>query len=158
VSGRTRGVVVSALALLAAGCGGAVEIDSPTVDARARAACARFLDAVPERVADQRRRETEPDDALGAAWGDPPIVVTCGVDMPDDFDGFSPCEEVNGVGWYIPETAYTQPDSEVTMTTIGFAPVIQIGLPPDYRSDSNGVLVEIGAAVRKTLTQVESCA
>ena len=155
-STRTRGVVACALLALAAGCTGSVEIDSPHVDASTRAACARFLEAVPEKVSGEVQRKTDPPDALGAAWGDPPIVVTCGVQMPDDFDAFSPCEEVNGVGWYSPDEDVADPTSDVTMTTIGFEPVVRIELPGEYRPPAD-VLVEIGAAVRTTLTRTKRC-
>jgi hypothetical protein len=147
---------MSGLAVLLSSCTGTVEIDSPHVDARTRSACARFLDVVPEKVADERQRKTDPNDALGAAWGDPPIVVTCGVDMPDDFDRFSPCEEVDGVGWFIPESAYTRPDEVVSITTIGWSPAVRIDVPPEYRPPAD-VLVEIGAAVKKSLTQTRPC-
>ena len=160
VSSGTRGVVMSGLAALLAlplaGCTGSVEIDSPDVDVETRSACARFLDVVPEKVSDERQRSTEPDDALGAAWGDPPIVVTCGVDMPEDFDAFSACEEVDGVGWFIPESAYTETDEDVSITTIGWSPAVRIDLPPEYRPPDD-VLVEIGAAVKSTLTQTKPC-
>ncbi|MET1060794.1 MAG: DUF3515 domain-containing protein [Nocardioides sp.] len=152
----TRGVVMSGLALLVSSCTGAVEIDSPDVDAETRSACARFLDVVPEKVSGERQRQTEPNDALGAAWGDPPIVVTCGVDMPEDFDEFSPCEEVDGVGWFIPEEAYTHPDDIVSITTIGWSPAVRIEVPAEYRPPAD-VLVEIGAAVKKSLTRTRPC-
>ena len=157
MSSRTRGVVTSGVALLLAGCSGAVQIDSPEVDAETRSACARFLDVVPEKVSDERQRRTEPNDALGAAWGDPPIVVTCGVDMPDDFDAFSSCEEVDGVGWFIPESAYTETGDDVSITTIGWSPTVRVDLPAEHRTDSNAVLVEIGKAVKKALTQTRPC-
>jgi hypothetical protein len=142
--------------LATAACGGSVEIDSPDVDARTRAACAQFLDALPETVAGQRQRETEPRDALGAAYGDPPIVITCGVDMPEGFDAFSTCQEVDGVGWYIPEDAADDQSADVEMTTIGFSPIVRIDLPADYRPPADA-LVEVGAAVRGTLERTDRC-
>jgi hypothetical protein len=154
-----RGVVVSALAALTlalAGCSGAVEVDSPDVDERTRAACARFLDQVPEKVGGQARRRTEPASAPAAAWGDPPIVVTCGVDMPDDFDAFSLCQEVNGVGWFIPEEADDDPDADVAMTTIGYRPTVRIDLPADYRPPAD-VLVEVSDVVKATLVRTKRC-
>ena len=153
-----RGVVASALAVLPlAACSGAVDVDSPDIGDRTRAACARFLDNVPEKVDDQERRKVEPDDAPAAAWGDPAIVVTCGVDMPDDFDRFSACEEVNGVGWYIPEEASLDQDADVQMTTIGFQPPVRIDLPSEYRPPA-AVLVEISDVVKATLRQTRGCA
>ena len=154
-----RGVVASALAVLTlalAGCSGAVEVDSPDVDARTRAACARFLDQVPEKVGDQARRKTEPASAPAAAWGDPPIVVTCGVDLPDDFDAFALCQEVNGVGWYIPEEASNDQGSDVQMTTIGYRPTVRIDLPAEYRPPA-AVLAEISDVVKQTLVRTKRC-
>ena len=153
-----RGVVVSALAILTlAACSGAVDVDSPDIDARTRAACARFLDKVPEKVGDQERRKVEPDDAPAAAWGDPAIVVTCGVGMPKDFDRFSPCQEVNGIGWYIPDEALYDEVSDVQMTTIGIEPAVRIDLPAEYRPPA-AVLVEVSDVVKETLTQTRRCA
>ena len=42
------------------------------------------------------------------------------------------------------------------MTTIGVEPIVRIELPGEYRPPAD-VLVEIGAAVRKTLTRTKRC-
>ena len=69
-----------------------------------QAACQRVTDALPDSVADQGRRSTQPAEALGGAWGDPPIVLQCGVDVPADFTRTSACQEADGVGWFVPDS------------------------------------------------------
>ncbi|KRF17826.1 hypothetical protein ASG90_05675 [Nocardioides sp. Soil797] len=127
-----------------------MEIDSPDVDDATEASCRSFLDALPSELADQGSVEISPDDALGAAWGDPAIVVTCGVPMPEEFDRFSACWETDGVGWFVPDDQIEDPRADVTLTTIGYSPNVQIRLPGELRPP-DAVTVEVGAAVKKIL-------
>lgn len=151
VSLRMRGAVACALLLpFLAGCSGVVEIDSPDVDATTEASCRDFLDALPSKLSGQESVEVSPDDALGRAWGDPAIVVTCGVDMPDDFNKFSACWETDGVGWYAPDEQVEDARADVTLTTIDYSPIVRIELPGVHRPP-DGVTVDVGAAVKKTL-------
>src|SRR3546814_13080570 len=57
---------------------------------------------LPTTLAGLESRELSGDTEYGAAWGDPAIVLTCGVGVPDGFDEFSACTEVSGVGWFVP--------------------------------------------------------
>ena len=70
------GVLVAAAALLS-GCGGPVEITPPPPSERS--ACDTLARQLPQRLADLPRAEVTPTDADGAAWGDPPMTLTCGV-------------------------------------------------------------------------------
>ena len=77
VSSGTRGVVMSGLAALLlalalAGCTGPVEIDSPDVDVETRSACARFLDALPEKVSDERAAQSPSRTTRSAPPGETP--------------------------------------------------------------------------------------
>lgn len=169
-SARTRGVLASGagraslvgvvtLVLAATGCtaGGpsAVPVDAPAAPASAAAQCADLLAALPAEVAGQERREVEPEKATAAAWGDPAIVLTCGAVMPDDFDGFSSCQEVNGVGWYVPEEQYDE-DTDVVMTTIGRSPVVQVHLPAEYRPPAEA-MVDLAGPISQHLTLDQPC-
>ncbi|QIX26180.1 DUF3515 domain-containing protein [Nocardioides sp. JQ2195] len=127
-----------------------MEIDSPDVDDSTEATCRSFLDALPSELADQESVEVSPDGALGRAWGDPAIVVTCGVPMPEEFDKFSACWETDGVGWFVPDGQVEDPAADVTLTTIGYAPNVQIHLPGELRPP-DAVTVEVGAVVKETL-------
>lgn len=153
----TRGVVVFSLGLALAGCGSdEVPVDSPAVSADVRAVCERLVATLPDTVSDQQRRPVDPEDALGAAWGDPAITLTCGVAMPDDFDEFSTCQEANGVGWYIPDEATEDQGADVVMTTVGFEPVVRVQLPARYRPPA-AAMVDLAAPLRRTLEQVQPC-
>ena len=48
----------------------------------------RFLADLPRELADESSRTLADDSAPGAAWGNPPILLTCGGPLPDDFDRF----------------------------------------------------------------------
>lgn len=167
MSSGTRGAVVvpGALALAAlalaglAGCGGSrVPITSPTPPPAEEAACREFLDAVPDVLGDQLRRPVDPEDALGAAWGDPPITVLCGGPMPDDFDRFSACQEADGVGWFIPEGTFADSRVDAVMTTIGREPIVQVRVPAAYRPSGPGaVMVQLAPAIKRHLTLVRPC-
>ena len=135
-----------------------VPIGSPTLEAADRAACTDLVDALPDTVADELRRPVDPEDALGAAYGDPAIVLVCGADMPADFDEFSPCVEVDGVGWYVPVDEMGDQPTSVTMTTIGFRPAVQVTVPEAYwRQGAPAAQVDLAPAIRRTLTRESRC-
>lgn len=152
---RVRGVLACALLVPLAACSDTVHMDGFEVDDDTRASCERFLDALPPTVHGLDEVDVEPEGSLGRAWGNPAIVAICGVEMPDDFTKFSSCEEANGVGWYIPDEDLEQ-GSSVTMTTIGFDPVVQVRIPADYRPPSD-VMIEVGDVVKQELERVGRC-
>ena len=148
--------------LLLAGCGGsgAVELSaSPGPSSSSeRAACAAFLADLPAVLAGEDARRTEPDDALGAAWGDPAITLTCGVDLPEDFDEFSSCEEADGVGWFVPVEQVEDQSADVTLTAAGYRPIVQVSLPGSYRPEGPAtVITQLGKPVQRHLELVDEC-
>ncbi|MFN8194734.1 MAG: DUF3515 domain-containing protein [Nocardioidaceae bacterium] len=163
-SARTRGVVISAasllLALTLAGCeSDKVPIDSPTPGSDAQATrCRALLDALPDTVFHELRRSVDPEDALGAAWGDPAITLTCGGDMPSGFDRFSTCEVADGVGWYADEDEATDQSLDATLTTVGYEPVVSVRLPATYRPEGiASTMVALAPAIKRHLRLVEPC-
>lgn len=160
LSQRTGGVVVCTALLAATACSGAVELDPPDVDASTRTACEALLDALPDDLADEEAREVSPSDALGKAWGDPAITVECGGEMPDDFDRFSPCEEVLGVGWFVRPEEFQDDTADLDMTTIGIVPVVAVHLPASYRGNAStaaNLLAGLAAPIKETLEPVDPC-
>lgn len=130
-----RGVVLSLVgAVLLGACGGAaVTIRAPSLSADARDTCEHLVAALPAQVADLERRETEPADALGAAWGDPAIVLTCGVGRPAGYDPANGCTTVDGVDWYIPtEQLDANGERDLTMTTIERAVAVEVVMPGQH--------------------------
>jgi hypothetical protein len=146
------GVVV--LAALAAGCG-AVDLSAPDVSGADRRACLSLVDDLPQDLADEQRRETE-GSRLGAAWGDPAIVLRCGVGTPEDYEPFSPCQRVNGVDWFVPEQQMADQDADVLLTTIGRKPAIEVRVPSEYRPPDS-VMVDLAATITEHTGVVRAC-
>lgn len=117
---------------LLAACGPVDLAAPPTTAAKA---CAALADGVPTKLMTETAREVSPADA-GAAWGDPEIVLSCGVDMPEDFTPGASCEEISGVGWYVPTDQFADSRLDLAIYTIGRSPVVRLEIPSDYRADA----------------------
>jgi len=103
----------------------------PDPGATGQSACERLLDALPETVVDQPRRPVVPADALAAAWGDPAIVLRCGVTRPSGFDRASSCVTVDDVDWFIPEEQLEEP-GDLTMTTVKREQHVEVVVPEEH--------------------------
>jgi hypothetical protein len=168
VSWWTRGVVACALAGVTAGglasCGsgsdGAVAVEAPTLRGADARACRSFVDALPATLYGQRSRAVSPSSAPAAAWGDPAIVLTCGVGQPADFTDTSTCVQVNGVGWFVPDDVLLSSDDtkDVTFTAVGYRPRVQVVLPGEYRPEGfAAVTAVVGRLVGRELHRVQRC-
>jgi hypothetical protein len=154
---RTTVTLVAAATVLLGSCSGGVPIDEPSLDDADRAACSALVKALPEKVADQERRDVEPTDALGAAWGDPAIVLTCGVAAPDGFDEAAGCTTVNDVDWYIPqEQLEGNGETDLTMTTVLREQHVEVTLPGEYWPPATA-LVDLAAPVKETIESAGTC-
>jgi len=156
---RVRGVALSGLLLALAGCADEpVSIPSADVGPAARVTCEQFLADLPSQLAGQRKRALARNGALGAAWGDPAIVLTCGGELPDDFDRFAQCVEANGVGWFVPEDAEADQSSTAALTAAGYRPVVRVSVPGDYRPEGvASVMAQLADPVRDHLKLVDRC-
>lgn len=137
---------VTVLALLAgvmvtSGCAGPVSTPEPDVDDAARAICTRLIGDLPRTVLNAPRRDTT--GALSAAWGAPPITLTCGIAEPAAMATDTRCFEVNGVGWYAEEG-----EGGWLFTTIGRAVPVQLGVPNKYAPEADA-LVDVAAAISR---------
>lgn len=131
-----------ALCLLLAGCSSALSVTPPPQPAADVAAvCAALQHELPTTVAGQSQRETTPASELTAAWGDPPIVLRCGVSAPAGLTPTSEVTNVNGVDWY-PEPL----TAGYRFTTTGRRAYVQVDVPSQYASQAGG-LTQIGPAI-----------
>jgi hypothetical protein len=146
--------VVALLLALVTGCGG-VDIADTDVTGAERAACARLVEALPDRVSDQPRRETS-GNPLGAAWGDPAIVLRCGVGTPEGYDRFSACQTVNGLDWFVPDEMSEDQAMDVVMTTVGRAPAVEVVLPATYRPPA-AAMVDLAETVKEHTEVTRRC-
>ena len=147
---------VACLLLLVSGCTQTVEVDVPELSGSDAAACVDLVDGLPDLVADELRRPVEPDDRAAAAWGDPPIVLRCGVPRPADFDELSTCQITNGVAWFVPDEQITGEAVDVVMTTIGRSPDVEVRIPADYFPPADA-MVDLAPALRRHTQTVARC-
>jgi hypothetical protein len=152
-----RACALAFVGVLLSACGGdGVDVDEFHVAAADRAACQEFLDAAPEQLADQPRRDVN-GSGYAAAWGDPAIVLRCGVPLPDDY-ATAPCVTRNGIGWSIPEDQTEGLGTDVEMTLAFRSLVVQVHLPERYRPNGPmNVMADLDSAVRKHTTGTGHC-
>lgn len=110
--------------------------------ATARAVCAEVTGALPTEVAaGVARRDTRPADPTVAAWGDPAVVLRCGVPPGSSRDS---AYEFDGVRWAMHDTGATR-----TWTTLGRAVNVEVVVPDAYSSQAE-LLGGLAAALRPT--------
>lgn len=115
-------VAIGALSIF--GCASPVAVQAPQMSAE----CQDVLTNAPIRLLGQLQRETTPSDAAAIAWGDPPIVLTCG-----DQSAIAPDAqviEVNGIDWAVQSS-----DSGTVFTTYQSSPTVQLRVPAAYRPE-----------------------
>jgi hypothetical protein len=142
---------VAVAALLLAGCrGDSVHVDAYPTTKNSALDCAAMLGDLPPSVAGQRRRLV--DGRLAGAWGDPPIVLRCGVEKPASLKPTSPCHEVDGVGWL----AEKQSDGWL-FTTIGRKHYASLEVPSDYQPAADA-LADLADLIARHLPLKRRCA
>ena len=97
-----------------------------------------------------------PRHAAGAAWGDPPIVLRCGVPEPKGFTKYSTCQIANGVAWFIPDVQITGEPVDITMTTVGRSVNVEVQLPKEYFPPAQA-MVDLAPAIKRTTRNVNPC-
>jgi uncharacterized protein DUF3515 len=104
------------------------------------AACTALLERLPERVLDRPR--TGLDVAGAAGWGDPAVVLRCGVPATGPTD--APCLEVEGLDW-----TFTEKDDTFRFVTFGRTPAVEVRVPTSIdRTAATAALVDLTPAVR----------
>jgi hypothetical protein len=119
-------------------------------------ACGRLRDALPEVVDGLQRRAVAPRGSYAAAWGESPVVLRCGVPEPAEFDDYSSCQITNGVAWFIPDEQITGEPVDITMTTVGRSPVVEVRLPAAHFPPANA-MVDLAPAIKQTTRKTSTC-
>ncbi|WP_416953369.1 DUF3515 domain-containing protein [Nocardioides sp. T5] len=156
-----RGVVASGAALLVlvvAGCSSTPTIDEADLSGADRAACESLVADLPDTLAGLERREVEPADALGAAWGDPAYVLTCGVPEPGDYEPTAECNVIEGVGWWVPDDQLADLSEDATPIALSLRPYVEVSVPANYRTEGiDRALAELAPALTEHLGEGLSC-
>jgi hypothetical protein len=148
--------VVLVTGLLTGACSDTVAIDAPRLTGVAQRECRALVAALPDRVADLDRREVTTGGGYGAAWGDPAVVLRCGVGRPAGFDAVSQCQNANGVDWYVPESQMQGTRVDTTMTAVGRSQNVEVRIPAQYLPPV-ATMVDLGTALKRTLREVRPC-
>jgi len=149
LSRALRAVLLLAGVVGTAGCTGSgpaagpVEVPPPSLaGAAVDRACRALLAELPDEVAgDAARRQVQPDTGRTAAWGDPPVVLECGVPAPERDE---PPFVVNGVGFTTRDVG-----SATRWTTYGRTVRAAVTVPDDY--SGGDVMVGLTAALGRAL-------
>ena len=111
-------------------------VEVPPVTPEADATCPALMSALPLELAGEPSRRVKSDSPYAYAWGDPPVVLVCGVDRPAGWVSTASAIQINGVQWFVDTT-----DPETTVWTTVDRPVhVQLSLPADVDSAPATVL------------------
>lgn len=132
-----------------------MSVDAPDASDATTRACRSFVSTLPDRVAGRQTRSVD-DASRGAAWGDPAIVLTCGVARAAGFNRFSSCQRTDGVDWFVPEDELGRKPVPVTMTTIDRTPRIRVRVPAAYWPPT-AVMVDLADAVKAHTRRTGHC-
>ncbi|MFI1376361.1 DUF3515 domain-containing protein [Streptomyces longwoodensis] len=156
---RPIGLPALALLLITVGCSSADDGASaavPRPGARAAALC-RTLDGVlPATVDDESREDPEPASQLTAGWGNPAIILRCGVPRPPKMvdpsvsQGLDPdavAGGVDGVDWLMEKAD----GGAYRFTTASRLAYVEVTVPADR--DRSAVLIDLAPAVKKAIPE-----
>ena len=105
-------------------------VEVPPVTPEADASCPALMRALPLELDGEPSRRVQSDSPYAYAWGDPAIVLVCGVDRPEGYVTGAAAIQINGVQWYVDTS---DPDTTV-WTTVDRPVYVQISLPPSVDS------------------------
>ena len=138
--------LVAVLALAGCTAAPAVRVDPPGGPGTGCAALAR---ALPDGLDGRDRRDVAPASRRTAAWGDPAVVLRCGVARPPGLTG-SEVVEVERVAWVLAESGQAY-----VFTTTGPTTYVELRVPRSTpRERATAPLVDLAPAVRRSIRRV----
>jgi hypothetical protein len=121
-------------------------VEVPPATPEAQASCPALMNRLPLELAGEpsRRVKSDTPEAYAYAWGDPAVVLICGVDRPAGFVVGVSAIQINGVQWYVDTD---DPDTTV-WTTVDRPVYVQVSLPASVDSAPvTALTTEIAAAL-----------
>jgi len=105
-------------------------VDVPPATPAADASCPALMKALPLELTHEPSRRVKSDTPYAYAWGDPAIVLICGVDRPAGYTVGASAIQINGVQWYVD----THDPKTTVWTTVDRPVYVQISLPASVDS------------------------
>jgi hypothetical protein len=121
-----------------------VQVDTPEVTPAADLACPVLMAQLPLELAGETSRLVDSDSPFARAWGDPPVVLVCGVDPPAGYVVGAATIVISGVEWFVD----TSDPDVVIWTTVDRNVQVQVQVPAS--SDSASVTA-LGPIIAKAL-------
>ena len=103
--------------------------------------CAKLGAILPVNLGGALLRDTNPNSLGTKAWGDPAIILRCGVEEPDAYSPASQLLTVNEVNWYPEEL-----QAGVRFTTLETTQFVEVSIPNTYETTAD-ILTELGSAI-----------
>jgi hypothetical protein len=125
-----------------------VVVDTPDVTPEADLACPVLMGQLPLELAGETSRQVDSDSPFAYAWGDPPVVLVCGVAPPAGYAADTGTLAVNGVEWFVDDS---DPDAYVWTTVDRLVPV-EVRVPAEYDS---ALVTALGPIISTTLPYTE---
>lgn len=150
---RPLGLPALVLLIATAGCSSADDSASaavPSPGAEVSVLCRNLDKALPAEVDGRDRRDPAPASALTAGWGDPAIILRCGVPRPAEMDDEeADGVEVDGVGWLLQK----RQDGSFRFTTTLRKAYVEVSIPKERTEDGMAPLVDVAPAVKKAIPE-----
>jgi hypothetical protein len=118
-------------------------LEVPPVTPEADAECPALMSGLPLELVGEQSRRVRTDSPFAYAWGDPPIVLVCGVDRPEGFAPDSSLFQINGVQWFVDDSA----EDTVVWTAVDRSVYVEVTVPATVDSGPATVLSTTIAAV-----------
>ncbi|HET6850279.1 MAG TPA: DUF3515 domain-containing protein [Gaiellales bacterium] len=135
------------------GAPGPLSLSAPPHVQQQAGACAKVLAKLPVRVdrLAQRVVHTTPETPFVVAWGDPPVVLRCGVDRPASLHAGSSAQYFSATGPNGPYFDVSSDGQSQVFTSVDRAAYISIAIPAQYRA---GPLTPLARAIAAALPPV----
>jgi hypothetical protein len=104
----------------------------PPVTPAADASCPKLMSTLPFELSGKTSRRVRSDTPYAYAWGDPPIVLRCGVPTPTGFVAGAGVIQINGVQWYVD----TSDPATTVWTTVDRPVGVEVRVPASLDSAS----------------------
>ena len=111
---------------------GVLRLDVPNPDPSAEGPCTSLFQALPVQLEGSDPRIVQSASPYVRAWGDPPVVLVCGVAQPAGFTSSSGLIQINGVAWFV-DTSSTD---VVVWTAVDRGVYVQVRVPASADSSS----------------------
>jgi hypothetical protein len=140
-------MAVAVLAACSGGSSGPLEVTPPSPARQVATLCGALHDALPSRLDGRPATPVAPRSALTAAWGDPAVVLRCGVGKPRTLRPTSETIEINGVRWFLHET-----QDAYVFTTYGRQAFVEASIPMSVpREQATAPLVDLARPVIRSV-------